>query len=347
MNIMRAATHTPGTLLPDIPSAVHRPVLGRVLCAGAAVLALTAGAAHTAEWTPAKPVRMIVGFPPGGATDLVGRMIAPKMSAGLGRQVIVENRPGANGVISNDLIARAEPDGHTFGFGHIGTLVISPVITKVPYDVQKDFAPIALMVTLQNIVVVHPTLPAKTLKEYIALAKVKPGNMLYATSGSGSPGHLAAVLLESMTGVRMTHVPYKGGGPAIVDLVGGHIPSFWAVISTAMPHVRAGKIRALAVTGAKRAEALPDVPTVAEAGVKGYAATNWYGMIAPAATPPHVIDRLSREITAALKSADVVSQLKDMGIDATPSSPGEFARYIAAERERWVPIIRKSDIKVE
>jgi tripartite-type tricarboxylate transporter receptor subunit TctC len=317
-----------------------------LLAATAAALALAAPA-NSAEWTPTKPLRMIVGFPPGGATDLVGRLIAPKMSAGLGRQVIVENRPGANGVISNDLIARAEPDGHTFGFGHIGTLVISPTITKVPYDVQKDFAPVALMVSLQNIVVVHPTLPAKTLKDYIALAKAKPGNMLYATSGAGSPGHLAAVLLESMTGVRMTHVPYKGGGPAIVDLVGGHIPSFWAVISTAMPHVRAGKIRALAVTGAKRAEALPEVPTIAEAGVKGYAATNWYGMIAPAATPAQVVERLNREITAALRAPDVVSQLKDMGIDSTPSSPADFGRHIAAEQARWVPIIRKADIKVE
>jgi tripartite-type tricarboxylate transporter receptor subunit TctC len=320
----------------------------RSLCfAGAAAIVFSAPLWAATEWTPTKPVRMIVGFPPGGATDLVARMIQPKISIGLGRPVIIDNRPGANGVISNELIARAEPDGHTIGFGHIGTLVISPTIQKVPYDVHKDFAPLGLVVSLQNIIVVNPTLPAKSLKEYIALAKTKPGQMLYASSGSGSAGHLAAVLLESMTGTQMTHVPYKGGGPAITDLIAGHVPSFFAVISTGVPHVRSGKVRAIAVTGARRAEAVPDVPTVAEAGVKGYAATNWYGMLAPAGTPQPIIDRHNREIVAALKAPDVVQQLKDQGIDAAPSSPAEFTRFIMAEEKKWVPIIRKSNIKVE
>jgi tripartite-type tricarboxylate transporter receptor subunit TctC len=313
----------------------------------AATLGLASSPVAAAEWTPQKPVRMIVGFPPGGATDLVARQIAPKMSQGLGRQVIVDNRPGANGVISNELIMRADPDGHVMGFGHIGTLVISPVITKVPYDVQKDLAPIGQVVSLQNLIVVTPSLPAKTLKDYIGLAKQKPGQMLYASSGSGSPGHLAAVLLETMTGAKMTHVPYKGGGPAIIDLVAGHVPSFFAVISTAVPHVRSGKIRALAATGAKRAEALPNVPTVEEAGIKGYAATNWYGMLAPAATPAPIIERLNRELNAALKAPDVVAFLKDQGIDAAPSTPADFARFIAAEQKKWTPIIRQSNIKVE
>jgi tripartite-type tricarboxylate transporter receptor subunit TctC len=290
---------------------------------------------------------MIVGFPPGGATDLVARQIAPKMSQSLGRQVVVENRPGANGVISNELIMRADPDGHTIGFGHIGTLVISPVISKVPYDVQKDFATVGSVVSLQNIVVVTPSLPAKNLKEYIALARAKPGNMLYASSGQGSPGHLAAVLLESMAGVQMTHVPYKGGGPAMIDLIAGHVPSFFAVISTAVPQVRAGKIKPLAVTGAKRAEALSNVPTVEESGFKGYAATNWYGMLAPAATPAPVIERLNRDMNAALKAPDVVAYLKDNGIDAAPGAPADFARFIQAEQKKWTPIIKKSNIKVE
>ncbi len=321
----------------------------RVSCAlaVAAAIGLASSPVAAAEWTPQKPVRMIVGFPPGGATDLVARQIAPKMSQSLGRQVIVDNRPGANGVISNELIMRADPDGHVMGFGHIGTLVISPVITKVPYDVQKDLAPIGQVVSLQNLIVVTPSLPAKTLKDYIGLAKQKPGQMLYASSGSGSPGHLAAVLLETMTGAKMTHVPYKGGGPAIIDLVAGHVPSFFAVISTAVPHVRSGKIRALAATGAKRAEALPNVPTVEEAGIKGYAATNWYGMLAPAATPAPIIERLNRELNAALKAPDVVAFLKDQGIDAAPSTPADFARFIAAEQKKWTPIIRQSNIKVE
>jgi tripartite-type tricarboxylate transporter receptor subunit TctC len=315
-----------------------------MFAAAAAVAAAPSWAA--ADWAPSKPVRMIVGFPPGGATDLVARMIQPKMAAGLGRQVVVDNRPGANGVISNELIMRADPDGHTMGFGHIGTLVISPTIQKVPYDVFKDFAPIGLVVSLQNLIIVHPTLPAKNLKDYIALAKGKAGTMLYATSGQGSPGHLAGVLLESMTGINLTHVPYKGGGPLITDLVAGHVPSAFAVISTGVPHVRSGKVRAIAVTGEKRAEALPDVPTVGET-VKGYAATNWYGMLAPAGTPTNIVDRLNRELTAALKAPDVVQQLKDRGIDATPSSPAEFTRFIQAEQKKWVPIIRKSNIKEE
>jgi tripartite-type tricarboxylate transporter receptor subunit TctC len=301
----------------------------------------------TPDWAPTKPVRMIVGFPPGGATDLVARMLQPKMSTALGKQVVIDNRPGANGVISNELIARADPDGHTIGFGHIGTLVISPAIQKVPYDVYKDFSPIGLVVSLQNIIVVNPSLAAKNLNDYLAAAKGK--GMLFGSSGSGSPGHLAAVLLESMagSGVKLTHVPYKGGGPMITDTIAGHVPSAFAVISTGVPHVRSGKLRAIAVTGEKRAQALPDVPTVAEAGVKGYAATNWYGMLAPAKTPPATINRLNRELNTALASPDVAAPLKDNGIDAAPTTPAEFTRFIQAEEKKWVPIIRSSNIKVE
>jgi tripartite-type tricarboxylate transporter receptor subunit TctC len=326
----------------------YRVNLKSLVLAAAAASVLFSGPLWAAsEWAPSKPVRMIVGFPAGGATDLVARIIQPKMSAGYGKPVIIDNRPGANGVISNELIARADPDGHTIGFGHIGTLVISPTIQKVPYNVHKDFAPIGLVVSLQNIIVVNPAVPVKNLQEYLALAKAKPGAMLYASSGSGSPGHLAAVLLESMTGVQMTHVPYKGGAPAITDLIAGHVPSFFAVISTGVPHVKSGKVRAIAVTGAKRAEAVPDVPTVAEAGVKGYAATNWYGMLAPAGTPQPIIDRHNRELVAALKSPEVIQQLKDQGIDAAPTSAAEFAKFIAVEENKWVPIIKKSNIKVE
>src|SRR3954471_22934544 len=192
----------------------HSARLSILLTLSAALTSTMWNTSRAGEWAPTKPVRMIVGFPPGGATDLVARMIQPKMSAGLGRQVIIDNRPGANGVISNELIARADPDGHTIGFGHIGTLVISPAIQKVPYNVYKDLAPVGAVVSLQNIVVVTPSLPAKNLKEYLALARSKPGSMLFGSSGNGSPGHLAAVLLESMAGnVQLTHVPYKGGAP--------------------------------------------------------------------------------------------------------------------------------------
>ncbi|HEY9447865.1 MAG TPA: tripartite tricarboxylate transporter substrate binding protein [Burkholderiales bacterium] len=311
----------------------------------AGLLMFGVAAAGAAEWSPAKPIRMIVGFPPGGATDLVARIIQPKMSASLGKQVIVDNRPGANGVLSNDLLAHADPDGQTIGFGHIGTLVISPTIQKVPYDPHKDFAPIGLMVTLQNIIITHPTVPVKTLKELIALAKAKPGQLNFASSGIGSPGHLAEVLLESKTGIEMLHVPYKGGAPAITDLIAGHVPIFFAVISTGVPHVQSGKVRGIAVTGAKRADAVPDVPTVAEAGVPGYAAENWYGLLAPAKTPKPIIDRLNKELVAALKTPDVVQQLKARGIDAAPGTPENFASYIVAEEKKWVPLIKKSNIK--
>ncbi len=303
--------------------------------------------AFAADNYPSKPIRMVLGFPPGGATDLVARIIQPRMSAALGHQVVIDNRAGANGIIAGELIARAEPDGYTLLFGHIGMLVISPAIQKVPYDTFRDFAPIGQTVSLQNFIITHPTVPVKTLKDMIALARAKPNQLNYATSGIGSPGHLAAVLLESMAGIKMVHIPYKGGAPAITDLLAGHVPVFFAVISTAVPHVQAGKARGIAVTGTRRAETVPDIPTIAEAGVPGYAATNWYGLLAPAKTSRPVIDRLNREMVAALKAPEVVDGLKSRGIDAAPSSPAEFAAYIRTENTKWSKIIQQSGIKGE
>ena len=313
--------------------------LWRIVAAAALAAAQAAGAAF-----PEKPVRFIVGFPPGGATDLVARIVQPKLSEALGQQVVVDNRPGANGTISLALLAQAQPDGYTIAFGHIGGLVISPAIQKVQYDADRDFAPIGLMVTLQNILITHPGLPVNTLKEFIALAKSKNGTLNYASSGVGSPGHLAGVLLETMTGTPMTHIPYKGGGPAITDLLAGHVPAFFAVISTAVPHVQAKRVKAMAVTGDKRAEALPDVPTVAQAGVPGYSATNWYGVVAPRGTPPAVIERLSKDIQAALHTPEVVKQLGSRGIDASPMGPKEFTQFVHAERKKWLPVIERSNI---
>lgn len=301
--------------------------------------------ALAADWTPTKPVRFIVGFPPGGATDLVARILQPKLTSSFGNQVIVDNRPGANSVIAMQLLSRAEADGHTVGMSHIGSMVVSPAIQKVPYDPMKGFTHIGMLVTLQNILITHPSVPARNLGEFIANAKAQPGKINYATSGIGSPGHLAVELLEGMTGISLNHVPYKGGGPAITDLIGGHVPSFMAVISTAVPHVQSGKVRALGVTGAKRAEALPDVPTISEAGVKGYIAINWYGLSAPPQTPPAVVARLNKEFTAALNAPDVIKQLKDRGIDSAPSSGRDYAKFIMDEQKRWVPVIRKAKIE--
>lgn len=306
-------------------------------------LGMLAAAPAFAQEFPVKPVRMIVGFPPGGATDLVARIMQPKLTELLGKQLIVDNRPGANGTISLDILSRAEPDGHTVAFGHIGGLVISPAIQKLPYDPHKSFAHVGLMVSLQNIIIVHPTMPAKTLKEFIALAKAKPGSINYASSGIGSPGHLSGELLQSMAGIQLTHIPYKGGGPAITDLLANHVPSFFAVISTAVPHVQSGRVRAIAVTGDKRAGALPDVPTVGET-IRGYVATNWYGLVAPAKTPKAVIDRLNKDLVATLKTPEVIKHLNDRGIDATPSSPAEYAKFARDEEKKWVPIIKRANI---
>lgn len=322
---------------------------GRALAGLAAALAFGSLAvpAVAADWKPTKPVRFIVGFPPGGATDLVARILQPKLTESLGQQTVVDNRPGANGILSLQILKNAEPDGHTVAMGHFGGLVISPAIQKVPYDPYKDFTYIGMLVSLQNILIVHPSLPAKNLSEFLDYARKQQGRLNYASSGVGSPGHLSGVLLSSLTKVPMTHIPYKGGGPAMTDLLAGHVPAFIAVISTAVPQVQAGKVRAIAVTGAKRSQALPDVPTMAEAGVKGYAATNWYGLLAPAKTPAAIVNRLNRDFVAALNSPDVVKQLHARGIDPAPSTPAEYVSFVHSEQKRWLPVIKEAHIKAE
>jgi tripartite-type tricarboxylate transporter receptor subunit TctC len=312
--------------------------------AAAAFAAAVFSLAAAAQDYPAKPVRILIGFPPGGATDLVARAMAPRYSALLKQPFIVDNRAGANGVIGSDLAAKAVPDGYVIHLATIGSLVLSPATSKVPYDPLKDFAPISQAVALQNIFIVHPNLPARTLKDLVALAKARPGALNFASSGTASPGHLAGELFKSMAGVKLVHVPYKGGGPAMVDLIAGHIEIFVAVISTAVPQVKAGKARALAVTGPKRAAALPDVPTVAETGLKGYEATNWYGMVAPAATPRAVIERLHQATVAVLETPEVRQGLLDQGIDAAPSTPEQFAAYIRSETAKWTKVIKAAGL---
>ncbi len=325
---------------------IQQPI-PRILCAAAcgALLAMTAGTAAAEEF-PTRPVRIIVGFPPGGATDLVARIVAPKLGEALKQQVIVDNRAGANGTIGAGLAASATPDGYSLHLGTLGALVISPTITKVPYDPMKDFTTLSMAVQLQNMFLVHPTLAAKSITELIALAKQKPGALNYASSGLGSPGHLAGELFKSMAKVEMTHIPYKGGGPALADLLGGQLPVFVAVISTGVPPVKSGRAVALAVTGAKRSAALPDVPTVAETAVlKGYEASNWYGMMAPAGIPKSVLERLHKDIVSVLNNSSVRDQLAAQGIESTPSSPEEFTNYIRTETVKWSKVIRAANLK--
>ncbi|MBX3662084.1 MAG: tripartite tricarboxylate transporter substrate binding protein [Burkholderiales bacterium] len=313
--------------------------------AGIVLLALAGLPAAAADY-PTRPLRIIVGFPPGGATDLVARIVAPRLGESLKQQVIVDNRAGANGTIGAEIAARSTPDGYNLHLATLGALVISPAITRVPYDPLKDFATISMAVQLQNMFLVHPTLAAKTIPELIALAKQKPGGLNYASSGLGSPGHLAGELFKTMAKVDMTHVPYKGGGPALADLLGGQLPVFVAVISTGVPPVKAGRAVALAVTGAQRSSALPGVPTVAESpGMKGYEASNWYGMVAPAGTPPAIIRRLQDELHAVLKAQDVRDALLSRGIDPEISTAEAFTAYIQSETAKWEKVIRAANLK--
>ncbi len=325
----------------------QQPAIRTPLAAAGIMLAALAGlpAAGAADF-PTRPLRIIVGFPPGGATDLVARIIAPRLGESLKQQVIVDNRAGANGTIGAEIAARSTPDGYNLHLATLGALVISPSITRVSYDPLKDFATISVAVQLQNMFLVHPSLAARTIPELITLARQKPGGLNYASSGLGSPGHLAGELFKAMAKVDMTHVPYKGGGPALADLLGGHLPVFVAVISTGVPPVKAGRAVALAVTGAKRSSALPGVPTVAETpGLKGYEASNWYGMVAPAGTPPAVIKRLQDELHAALKATEVRDALLSRGIDPDTSTPEEFTAYIRSETAKWEKVIRSANLK--
>ena len=319
---------------------------GTPLAAACAVLLALASGGVAAEDYPVRPVRLIIGFPPGGAADLVARTIAPKLGETIKQQVVIDNRAGANGTIAAELAANATPDGYNLHLGTLGALVISPTITKVPYDPLKDFSTISMAVQLQNMFIVHPTVAAKSIPELITLAKQKPGVLNYASSGLGSPGHLAGELFKAMAKVDLVHIPYKGGGLALTDLVAGHMPVFVAVISTGVPPVRAGRAVALAVTGAKRSPALPDVPTVAETpGLKGYEASNWYGMLAPADTPKPVIERLQKDLRTVLQSPEVRDPLLARGIETVVSTPEEFTAYIKAETAKWDKVIRAANLK--
>ena len=293
-------------------------------------------------------MRFVVPFPPGGSTDTLARTIGAKLAESLGQQVIVDNRPGGNGNIGMEIVAQSRPDGHTIVLGYIGPIAIAPSLYgKLPFDPVKDYAPITQIATSPNVLTAHPSVPAKNLKELIALARVKPGNVSFASTGIASVGHLTGELLNSLSGVKMTHIPYKGGGQAITDLLGGHVQVMFSGFSAAMPHIKAGKIRALAVTGAKRSPALPEAPTIAEQGFPGFEATAWYGVLAPANTPKPVVTRLHGEIVKILKLPDVTQRLDGLGFEIVGSNPEEFGAYIKSEIRKWEKVVKASGAKPE
>ena len=304
-----------------------------------------ASAADSAAY-PNRPIRMIVGFAPGGGTDTTARALTPKLSERLGQQVIVDNRPGAAGNIATEITTKAPADGYTILMGTIAALSINPTLYgNLPFDPQRDLLPVTRAVDSTNILVVHPSVAAKSVKELIALAKTKSLNG--GSSGIGGAGHLALELFNVMAGTKITHVPYKGGGPAMTDLLGGQINLIFATAASAIPHVQPGKIRALAVTTTKRSQLVPDLPTVAESGLTGFEANNWYGIVVPAKTPRTIVDRLNREFVAVLKMPDVHDILFKQGLDAAPSTPEQFGAYIKSETAKWAKVIKASGAKPE
>lgn len=313
---------------------------------GVAVMAVIAGAADAQQY-PVRAIRLVVPSAPGGGTDISARILAPKLSEYLGQQVVVDNRPGAGTMIGGEVVARAAPDGYTLLMG-ISTLAINPAVyKKVLYDALRDFAPISQAVSLSNVIVSHPSLPAKNVKELIAIARARPGQLNFASAGIGTSPHLSMELFLVLAGVKMLHVPYKGSGPAAVDTVAGHVMLMAPNMLTALPYIRSGRLRAYGVTGSKRAAGIDDIPTIAEAGVPGYEAVQWYGVLAPAGTPRPIIDRLHAETVKALQQRDVRDKLASDGAEAVGSTPEQFGAYIRAETDKWAKVVKAAGIKPE
>ncbi len=317
---------------------------------GCMIAMLLAGAAlgAQAENYPSKPIRMIVPFSVGGTTDILARIIGQELTKAWGQQVIIDNRPGAGGNIGADLVAKSAPDGYTLVMGTVGTHAINASLyKKMPYDTVKDFAPITLVAAVPNVLVVHPAVPAKSVKELIEYAKANPGKLSFASSGNGTSVHLSGELFKAMAGVSMTHIPYKGSAPAIIDLMGGQVQLMFDNMPTALPHVKAGRLRALAVTSAKRSPAMPDLPTIAEAGVAGYEASSWFGVLAPAGTPSAIVTKLNGEIVRILGLPEIKERLLSQGAEPVGNSPEQFAAHITAEMAKWGNVVKASGAQVD
>jgi tripartite-type tricarboxylate transporter receptor subunit TctC len=311
----------------------------------AALLAVCAGAA--AQDYPTKPIRLVVPFPPGGANDIIGRIVALRLSERLGQQVVVDNRGGANAIIGTEIVARANPDGYTILIVPAGHSINPSVQARLPYDSVKDFSAIGLIGSGAYVLVANNAVPARTAGELVTWLKARPGQVNFASSGVGNLTHLAAELFQSMTGTRMTHVVYKGGGPAVTDVMSGQVSLFFATVAGSAQFIRSGKLRAIGATTARRAAALPDVPTLGETGVPGYEVDGWYGLLAPRAMPAPVIGRLSRELSAVLAPDDMRERLMAVGVEARPSTPQEFVALIQRDIGKWVKLVKQTGLRLD
>ena len=321
-------------------SMLHRWALG-------IVLALVASLA-CAQTYPTKPIRLVVPFPPGGATDILARDVAQKLTEAWGQSVIVDNRPGAGGNIGSELVAKSAPDGYTLEMGTVGTHAINASLyAKMPYDHVKDFTPVILVAGVPNVLVVNPSVPANSVADLIAYAKANPGKLNFASSGNGTSIHLSGELFKVMAGVQITHIPYKGSAPALQDLLAGQVQMMFDNLPPSLPQIKAGKLRALAVTSATRAPALPEVPTLAESGLPGFEASSWFGILVPAGTPAPIVAKLNAEIAKWLATPEAKEKLAKQGANAAGGTPDDFAKHIAAETAKWAKVVKDSGAKID
>ena len=328
---------------------LNRPPRIATLRAGIAVLALTLATAWPAlAEFPERPIKIIVPYPPGGTSDLLARAVAPRLGERLKQTVVIENRAGAGGVIGSQVVAKSPADGYTLLLGTIATHGILPVLQKpAPYDAVKDFAPVTLVASTPNVLVANPSAPVRNLAELLALARAKPGSVNFGSTSLGGSPHMSGELLKTMAQIDIVHVPYKGGGPMLIDLMGGQIPVGFDNLPSSINQIRAGKIRALAVTTAKRWPGAPEIPTMAEAGVPGYEASAWFGLLAPANTPKPIVELLQRHVAAILRQPEVEKMLLEQGAEAVGNTPDEFTRLIAAELQKWTKVVAATGVKLE
>jgi len=316
-------------------------------CACAVTLATDRVGAQTPAY-PVRPIRIVVPFAPGGATDILARAIGQKITEALGQQVVVDNRPGAGGNIGSDVAAKAAPDGYTLLMGGVGPNAINATLyPKLPYDAINDFAPVTLVATVTNLLVLHPSVPAKSVKELIALAKARPGKLTHASSSPGSAGHLAGEMLKIMTGIEMVTVPYKGSAPALIDLMSGQVDFMFDNMPACLPHIKSGKLKAIATSNAQRTSVLPDLPTVAESGLPGFDAGSWFGILAPAGTSRDIVNRLNAVIVKSLSTPELKERLFSQGAAPVGSTPEEFAQHIRTEIAKWSKVIKAANVRVE